>query len=472
MEKTTAKPKIKVNTKAILAVLAFSAFIAVFNETILNVALNILMKEMNVTAGTIQWIVTAYMIIVSVMVPVTAFLIQSFETKRLYLGAMTILLIGTICAACSKNFAMLLISRMLQASGTGMMIPIMMNTILLVTPPEKHGSAMGVGACAIQLGPALGPTVSGIILQFFSWHVLFIILIPLIILAMIFGYIYLVNVSTLTKPKIDIISIILSTIGVGGIIYGLSSFSSSENMKVISIVSIIGIISLVLFGKRQLLLKEPMLEIRTFKFPLFSIGVVLVMISMMAIFTMNVMLPMFLQGALKATTFVSAMILLPATLTNGCVTLIGGKIYDKLGAKILIQVGFAIILVSLFILSRLTINTPIAVIIITYMVVCIGVGSTLSPSQTNSLNQLPREYYPHGVAILNTLQQLSAAIGSSLFIGIMSASQQKALNNLASQQAAVAAGFSTATLALVGVVLIGLCLSFTLSLGNKKFTLI
>jgi DHA2 family lincomycin resistance protein-like MFS transporter len=465
----TVRSRAEINVKATLAVLALSGFLSVFNETILNVALNTLMEEMNVTAGTIQWIVTAYMIIVSVMVPVTAFLIQSFELKKLYLGSMMILLIGTICAAGSTTFVMLLASRMLQALGTGMMIPIMMNTILLITPLEKRGSAMAVGACAIQLGPALGPTASGFILQFFNWYALFIILIPLIILAMIFGYIYLVNVSVLTKPKIDITSIILSTAGVGGIIYGLSSFSGGGGcINVVIIIFVVGIMSLLAFGRRQLRLKEPMLEIRTFKFAMFSIGVTLVMISMMTIFTMNVMLPIFLQGALKTTTFAAAMILLPATLINGFVTLIGGKIYDKLGARVLIQAGFIIIFVSLLILSRLTIDTSPARIIIVYMIVCVGVGSTLSPSQTNSLDQLPKEYYPHGVAILNTLQQLSAAIGSSLFIGIMSASQQKALDNLASEQAAVAAGFSAAVLALAGFVLVGLCLSFALKFENKS----
>lgn len=149
------------------------------------------------------------------------------------------------------------------------------------------------------------------------------------------------------------------------------------------------------------------------------------MISMMAIFTMNVMLPIFLQGALKTTTLVAAIVLLPATLINGLVTLIGGKIYDKLGARLLIQVGFIIILLPLLILSRSTTNTSLIKIAVTYIIACVGVGSTLSPSQTSSLNQLPKEYYPHGVALLNTLQQLSAAIGSSLFIGIMSNSQQK-----------------------------------------------
>lgn len=461
------KPKTKINTSAILAVLAFSAFIALFNETILNVALNILMQEMNITAGTIQWLVTAYMIVVSIMVPVTAFLIQSFETKKLYLGAMTILLIGTICAACSRTFPILLISRILQASATGMMIPIMMNTILLVTPPEKRGSAMGICICVIQLGPALGPTISGFILQFFNWNALFVILIPLIILSMILGYIYLVNVSTLTKPKIDIISIIFSTVGFGGFIYGISSFSSGGNMKIVSIIFIIGIISLILFCKRQLLLKEPMLEIRILKYPLFSIGAALVMISMITIFTMNVMLPMFLQGALKTTAFLSAMVLLPATLTNGIVTLISGKIYDRLGARVLIPVGFAIIFVSLFILSRSTIDTSLVKITIIYITLCIGIGSTMSPSQLKALNELPKKAYPHGVAILNTLQQISAAIGSSVFISIMSSSQLKALNNSPSPEAALATGFGTSSLALVILVLIGFCLSLTLKLKNK-----
>jgi DHA2 family lincomycin resistance protein-like MFS transporter len=466
MEKTKT-PK-EINTTAILSVLVFSAFIALFNETILNVALNTLMSDMNVTAGTIQWLITAYMIVVSVMVPVTAFLIQSFETKKLFLGAMTILLIGTIAAACSTTFAMLLVSRILQASGTGMMIPIMMNTVLLVTPPEKRGSAMGICICAIQLGPALGPTVSGLILQFFSWHALFIMLIPIIILAMIAGSIYLVNVSTLSKPKIDIASILLSTIGVGGIIYGLSCFSGDGNIILTCVIVLIGIVSLILFCKRQLSLEEPMLEIRTFKYPIFSVGVVLVMIAMMTVFTMNVMLPMFLQGALLTTTFVGAMVILPATLANGFVTLISGKIYDKAGTNILIPAGFLIIAVALFFISRSTTDTSLAMIMLVYIVVCIGVGCTMTSSQTKALSQLPKEAYPHGVAILNTLQQIAAAIGSSLFIGIMSASQLSALNNAASQEVAVAKGFSSATLVLAVFVFVAFCLSFTLKFDKNK----
>ncbi|WP_294342118.1 MFS transporter [uncultured Clostridium sp.] len=363
---------------------------------------------------------------------------------------------------------MLLISRMVQAIGTGMMIPIMMNSILMVTPPEKHGSVMGIGVCAVQLGPALGPTISGYLLQYFSWHVLFIILIPIIVICMILGYVYLVNLSELTKPKIDIFSIILSILGVGGIIYGLSTFSGGENIISTVLIFAVGIIAFTIFCFRQLSLKEPMLEIRTFKFPLFSIGVILVMISMMTVFTMNVMLPIFLQGALKTTTFLAALVLLPATLCNGCVSLIGGRLYDKIGSRILIPTGFAIITVALFILSTVGTETGLLKIVITYAIVCIGIGCTLSISQTSALNILPKQYYPHGVAILNTLQQVAAAIGSAVFIGIMSSSQSKVLATLGSVEGSVAYGFRTAVLALNLFAFIGLCLSIIMSIKNKK----
>lgn len=469
-KKTEKSIKKDINVKVVIAILVFSGLVATFNETILNVALSSLMKEMNVTAGVVQWIITAYMIVVAVLVPVTAFLIQTFKTKQLYLTAMTILLIGTISAVFSGSFTMLLLSRILQAAGTGMIIPIMMNTVLAVSPPKSRGLVMGLCGAALTLGPALGPTVAGVVLQRYSWHALFIILIPIIILAIALGSIYLVNVSNITKPKLDVISILLSSLGVGGFIYGISSISGNTNIKMVGIIFAIGIISLILFCKRQLSLKQPMLNLSTFKYPVFTIGTLLVMLSMMTIFTMAVMLPMFLQEGLGTTTFIAAMTLLPATLISGVMTPIGGKIYDKLGGKILLPIGFAIILIPLFLLARSSHDASIMSIIILFIVVDIGVAFTMSPSQTNALSALPKEYYPHGVAILNTLQQLASAIGSSLFIGIMSASQLNALSKQVGEQAAAATGFNSATLVLCGFVLVGLILSLILSVVDKNYS--
>ena len=464
MEENKLKNTKKINSTAIIAVLVFSAFIATFNETVLNVALSSIMKEMNVTAGTVQWLVTAYMIVTSVMVPVTAFLIQTFRTKNLFLSALGLLLLGTVSAACSGSFLMLMISRMIQASGTGMMIPIMMNTVLLVAPKEKIGSSMAICVCAISLGPAFGPTFSGIILQYFSWHVLFIV----IALAMIVGNLVLVNVVEVTKPKIDYLSIILSTIGLGSVIYGISSVTEG-NIKVTLLSFIIGIICMTLFVKCQVNLKEPMLNLSPFKYPKFVIGVLLVMVSMMIMFTMNVMLPMYLEGSLGTTSFIAALALLPAVLCNGVATSIGGKIYDKFGVKWLVPVGVGIMAIFVFILSQSNSETALIKVIITYICVCIGVGFTMSPSQTHSLNQLPKEYYPHGVAIVNTLQQVSAAIGSSLFMGIMSAVQLKTLaSGNVTNQVAVATGFSWAAMVAVVITVVGFILSFAFGSGKSE----
>ena len=458
MEENKLKNTKKINSTAIIAVLVFSAFIATFNETVLNVALSSIMKEMNVTAGTVQWLVTAYMIVTSVMVPVTAFLIQTFRTKNLFLSALGLLLLGTVSAACSGSFLMLMISRMIQASGTGMMIPIMMNTVLLVAPKEKIGSSMAICVCAISLGPAFGPTFSGIILQYFSWHVLFIVLIPVIALAMIVGNLVLVNVVEVTKPKIDYLSII----------YGISSVTEG-NIKVTLLSFIIGIICMTLFVKCQVNLKEPMLNLSPFKYPKFVIGVLLVMVSMMIMFTMNVMLPMYLEGSLGTTSFIAALALLPAVLCNGVATSIGGKIYDKFGVKWLVPVGVGIMAIFVFILSQSNSETALIKVIITYICVCIGVGFTMSPSQTHSLNQLPKEYYPHGVAIVNTLQQVSAAIGSSLFMGIMSAVQLKTLaSGNVTNQVAVATGFSWAAMVAVVITVVGFILSFAFGSGKSE----
>lgn len=203
----------KINTKLIIAVLVFSAFIGTFNETILNVALNPIMNDFHIDSGTAQWIITAYMLVTSVMVPITAFLYESFKTKKLYIIAMLFLLIGTVICAGSTSLLILILGRMVQAIGVGMLIPIMMSTVLLVSPKEKIGISMAICVSAVTLGPAFGPTISGIILQFLSWNMLFIILIPIVIIAIILGAIFIENASDLRKPKLDYLSVVLSMAG-------------------------------------------------------------------------------------------------------------------------------------------------------------------------------------------------------------------------------------------------------------------
>ncbi len=464
--KNNLKANKQYNVKAIMAVLLFGGFLSLFNETILNVAFAKIMVEMNITATTVQWLSTAYVLIVGILVPVTAFLIHSFTTRQLFLSAMILFLLGTIMAVLSASFTTLLVSRMIQATGTGMLVPIMMNTALAVSAPEKRGSTMGLCVCAILMGPALGPIVSGTLLQFFHWQSLFIVLIPFALISIISGALLLQNDSTITKPKIDYLSIVLSTIGIAGIIYGISSINDiSANRSVVIVSFAAGIIGLIFFTKRQLFLKEPMLELRAFKRPMFSLCVILIITTQMVLFSMNVLLPLLLQNGLNTTPLTSALVLLPSVLISGLTTPIAGKVFDKIGGRKLIPFGFLIVCIFMWILSRIGVSTTVSTISILYCFVGFGASLIILSSQTTALNQLSNENQADGIAITSTSMQIAAAIGSTLFIGLMTSGQNRFLNNTSSVSTrennirALYSGFRYSMTAAVIIIAIGLILS-------------
>ncbi len=456
------KKTVQYNTKPIMFVLLFGCFIGMFNETILNVALSKLMSEMHISAITAQWLATGYVLVVGVLVPITAFLMHTFTTKQLYISAMVLFLLGTICAVFSNSFALLLLSRLIQALGAGMLVPIMMNSALVVTPKEKHGSVMGLCISVLTLGPALGPTVSGFLLQSFSWHVLFMLLIPFIVICIVGGFMFLENTSEITKPKIDFLSIVLSSIGFAGIIYAISSASTSALSSTIVILAI-GLISLTIYGKRQLSLKQPILEIRSFKHAIFTMGVFIIMIIQMFQFSMNMIIPLLMQNGLKTSSFTSALVLLPGILIGVILTPLNGIIFDKKGGKILIPVGFAIILVFTFLLSRSTPSTPILQITIMYCLIMVGQSMTMSPTQTTALSQLPAKNNPDGVAIVNTAMQLAGALGSALFVGIMTAFQNSYLQTSHNATKAIFNGFNHSVEVAAVLMAVGFILSLKLA---------
>ncbi|OAA95091.1 MDR family MFS transporter [Clostridium coskatii] len=472
-KKIYTEKKPRYNAKAIMFVLLLGSFIALFNETILNVAFPKLMVEMHITATTAQWLTTGYVLVVGILVPVTAFLIHTFTTKQLFLSAMILFLIGTLCAVFSSTFTALLISRIIQALGTGMLIPIMMNSALIVTPPEKRGSIMGLCVCIITLGPALGPAVSGLLLQHFSWHSLFILLIPILLICIIGGYIYLENISVITKPKIDCLSILLSTIGFAGIIYSVSSAGNS-NLLSTAAIFVIGFIALIFFGKRQLSLKQPILEIRSFKHPIFTIGVLLIILMQMFNFSINVILPLLLQNGLKTSSFTSAMAILPPILVGCVLTPFVGKIYDKIGGSILIPLGFLVACIFTFVLSRISPSTPIRTITLIYCAIMVGTSMSMSTTQTTSLSELSGKNQADGVAIVNTGMQIAGALGSALFVGVMTAYQNIYLKNMnigtdpSSQVKAIYSGFNHSIT--VAAVLIGIGFMLSLILSKKSRT--
>lgn len=450
----------------IMIPLLIGGFIALLNETLLNVAFPQLTASLHVSTSTVQWLATAYMLIIGISVPVIAFLLEHFTTKFLYILAMMLFLVGTIFCGLSQTFPMLLVFRMVQGVGTGMLVPIMMNTILAIYPPEKRGSAMGFSLIVVVVAPAIGPTLSGLVLQYFNWHWLFFFIIPLAVVAIIIGAVTTRNVSCLSKPKIDILSILLSTIGFGGLIFGICSIENLGIFNATVIISLIcGIGGLALFAKRQFSIKQPMLELRTFRFSMFSLGTVILLISFMIPFSINIILPTYLQSALGLSPFAAGLSLLPGGIICGIITPLSGRFFDKIGARPLITTGFAILIVTMLFFSHLSASMNLAMIIGLHILTFVGTSLINTPIQTNTLNQLPKEYYTHGVAITNTVQQIASAFGSSLFIGLMGAIQTSYLSkiknpNLLRQRTAIISGVDMAFTAALFLVIIAFVLSF------------
>ncbi|UKS27935.1 DHA2 family efflux MFS transporter permease subunit [Paenibacillus sp. HWE-109] len=430
----TNAPSVSIDLKdikraPIVFALIVGTFVAALNETLMGNALPELMKSFEVSAATIQWLTTAYMLVIGVLVPVTAVLQQWFTTRQMFLTAMSLFLIGTVTSAVAPEFEVLLVGRIIQALGTGLLLPLMMNTILVIYPPENRGGAMGMIGLVIMFAPALGPTMSGLILDELSWRWLFYFVIPLGMFSIILAAVFLKNVSEVTKPKVDLLSIGFSTIGFGGIVYGFSaagehSWSEPEVIYTIAM----GGVSLALFIWRQLLLKEPVMDMRTFRYPIFALVTVLLVVLMMTLFSSMALLPMFMQGVLMMTAFKSGLILLPGGIANGIMAPISGKLFDKFGPRVLVIPGLVIVVVSLWLFTRFDEATDTSFLLTVYISMMIGISLVMMPTQTTGLNQLPSHLYPHGTAILNTLQQVSGAIGTTLFISIMSGGQNHYLS--------------------------------------------
>jgi len=456
----------------IMLPILLSGFIAALNETLLNVAFPQLMSSLNVTISTIQWLSTTYMLTIGIMVPIVAFLLQSVKTKTLFLTAMLIFTVGTLSGALSQTFLALLISRVVQGIGAGILLTMIMGVIVEIYPVAKRGAAMGTGVMIVVFAPAIGPTVSGIVLQYLNWHWLFFLVFPFAVAAIILGLKTIENVSTLTMPRIDVLSILLSTIGFGGLIFGIS-VSESSGLNTTVLVSLgCGIIGLIIFIKRQFRLKQPLLQLRTLRYPMFSLGIAIVFITFMIPIATSIILPIFMQRVMGLTPIVTGFALLPGNVFSLVAALIAGRLFDKIGAKKIAIVGYLILIIGLFCLSRVSLSTTLFLLIVFHSCVLVSIQFIIIPIQTNSLNQLPPEYNPHGVGISNTALQLGGAFGSAIFIGIMGAIEGNRMAGIENPtiyqtHSAVVSSADYAFLAALAFVVIGLVLVFFIKSGRR-----
>ncbi|WP_010651521.1 MDR family MFS transporter [Oceanobacillus massiliensis] len=416
----------KLNKKIIMITFMIGAFFAVLNETLLNIALTELMEVFQVEASTVQWMATGFMLMMGILMPISALLIQWFTTRQMFIGVMTIFLVGTTIAACAVNFPMLLTGRMIQAVGTGLLIPVIMNALLFLYRPEVRGKVMGTFGLVIMFAPAIGPTLSGVIVDLLGWRWLFISVIPFALFSILFAMKFLENVGEVTRPKVDIASIILSSIGIGGIVYGFSSAGEDpegfSSIKILSII-LIGFLSLLLFVLRQLKLEEPLLDVRVFKYKNYALGVALFVIVIMAMFASEIVMPMYLQGPLGYSAKLAGLLLLPGALLNGLMAPVMGSLFDRFGPGKLMIPGTIVLVMVMIFFSNINPSMHIWSFIVVYILLMLSISAIMMPANANALNELPKKLYPHGTAIANTLQPVGGALGVSIFVSIMSQGQ-------------------------------------------------
>lgn len=393
---------------------------AILNETLLNVALPRIMHDFHVTANSAQWLTTVYMLTNGVLIPVTAFLVQRFSTRTLFMAGMGLFSIGTLMAGIAPDFGLLLAARVVQASGAAIVLPLLMNVILTIYPVEKRGAAMGLVGLVITFAPAIGPTLSGWLVGHHSWHLLFFIVLPIAILDLVFAYVGLTNVMTLKKLRIDVASIVLSTLGFGGLLYGFSEAGSAgwhtANVEVSLAVSLVG---LWLFVRRQFSLKLPMLEFRVFKFRMFTLATVITVLVFMSMFSAMLLLPLYLQNERGFSPLASGLLVMPGAIAMGIMSPITGRIFDKVGGRWLGIAGSIFLSGALIRFATLTGTTSYASLMVTFIFMMLGMSSIMMPVMTAGLNRLPPELYPHGTAMSNTLQQVAGAIGTALLVTVM-----------------------------------------------------
>ncbi|MBQ4842890.1 multidrug efflux MFS transporter [Bacillus safensis] len=455
------------NRSVIVGIFLVGAFVAILNQTLLIPAIPHIMEDFNIDVSKGQWLTTAFMLTNGILIPITAFLIEKFSSRSLVLTALSIFTAGTILASFATNFPVLLAARIVQAAGAGILMPLMQTIFLTIFPKEKRGQAMGMVGLVISFAPALGPTLGGWIVDSFSWKFLFYIVLPIGIIDLILAFFLMKNVTQQRETRIDVLSVILSSFGFGGLLYGFSSVGTYGWTSATVLISlIVGAVSLFFFILRQSNLTRPMLEFGVFKFAIFSLTTFLGMLVFALLIGTETILPLYTQNVRGLSALDTGLILLPGALFMGLLSPIIGRIFDKVGGKGLALGGFTILTVTTLPFMLLTLDSSIALITVAYTLRLIGVGMIMMPLTTAGINSLPPHLIPHGTAMNNTMRQIGGSIGTAVLVSIMSTSAANA--ELANPLKSAVHGMNTSFFISGLIAVIGLVLSFFLKEKKRE----
>lgn len=451
--------------RAVLRWLVLATFVVILNETIMLNAIPRLMDEFDVPATDAQWLTSAFMLTMAVVIPITGWFLQRVTTRTAFATSMGIFCTGTLLAACAWTFPVLIAARVIQAAGTAVMMPLLMTTLMTVVPVNERGKTMGNVTLAISVAPALGPTVSGVILQGLSWRWIYLLVLPIALLVSFFALRKLTNVGERVLSSIDWFSVLLAVIGFGSIVYGLSSFGAAAANAVVDpwIATAVGAVGVTAFVLRQLQLQRggvPLLDLRTLNVRLYAISLTLMAAAFMAMLGLMILLPLYLQDVRGESTLTTGLLLMPGGVAMGVLGPTVGRLFDAYGAKVLVIPGAAAIVGVLVAFSQIQVDTPIGYVLALHVFLSLGLAFVFTPVFTVGLGALPPQLYSHGSSLLGTGQQLAAAAGTALVVTIMSSRASDLSDGGASDAAALTGGMQSAFTVAAAISVLVLVLAF------------
>lgn len=400
-----------------IAVAAAAAFLATFNETFLNVAFTPFMQDFGVGVNTVQWLTTGYLLVAAVFVPVSNVLYHRFPTRQLFVAVVAIMAVGSVVGALAPTFGVLLIARLLQAVGTGLLTPIGMNITLAVSPREKLGLNMGIMAAMTTLGPSLAIVLSGVLLTVAPWTTLMWVFGALTLLVLLTGAIALRTVVDLGRPVLDIPSFLLVAVGLAGILYGVSAAFGGAALYA-GLSALVGLAALWLFVVRQRRIRHPLIDMRPFSNRPFVLGASMTMLGLVFVFAMNVIIPLFLQSARGISPLGASLTLAPAILLAVVAGPVAGRLFDRHGGRWSIPLGFLVMALFVTGVGVAAGHTSILLFGLLYIPAVLATALVIGPSQTFALSSLDRESAPHGVTVVSTSFQIAGCVGTSLAVGV------------------------------------------------------
>lgn len=422
------------DARLLLSIIAtgIMSFSGVVVETAMNVTFPTLMHEFNIGTSLVQWVTTGYLLMLALIIPTSAYLKRRFATRSLFTAAISSFLAGTLLAAWSPYFNVLLIGRLLQGIGTGIALPMMFNIILEQVPGERLGFMIGIASLITAMAPAVGPSLGGMIVSYFGWQMIFISLLPFLLLSAVLGIKNIRQAGKLEQSNFNFGLYLLLVIGFSSLIFS-TSIASDFGWFSIEVLALFAICfaALTAFYKQSLRSSAPLLRVEIFRYLPYTLSTVSLLLVGFICLGLGFLIPNYAQLVSHTDAFTAGCLLLPGCIIGAMLAPVSGRLLDKFGAKRPILLGNASILVSVICYSLYPDELSSLLFIIFYLFFAFGQGFSMGTIMTNGLSQLPEELNADGNAAMNTLLQLAGAVGTAVISTIVATAQAADPSNIA-----------------------------------------